>query len=619
MDSQLPAQLVVELTRQPSASNVFSTFADFMYQLYDGLQHVSILVLPQEINHHQHTVNAGTGSGPSASARAQPAGAPKSKGGAPAPKQQQQQHQQQPADALPGTPSAPGPPSHRAPPARFCSAAAQPPLDWSNCCVFSLVRGRAHIVQEAPGWPVACTSGYHATAVAQDTVEAEDYAVSGPHFADWGALRDAGCRSMAAAPLLVGGRPVAALCMASSEPGAFSRRDLMRAVAAAVAPYCHHLRYITRRAEMQRVVSDLITPIAAQMAHQKSGRLARLGCSVQEAPAQAGPSQGLSSSSPGLSVCVGPAEGRRQQLQHLQQQQQQQHLLQADSGGGGGARPRLRGSSGQGVGGGKAGGREAKARDAQRARGDGAPRAPAPSMGAWHEQVAEPGASDALSRRPPPPGGGPAAGPLSPEADLEWGDFLFNLVSMCIVYAYFSKAAAAGESVAAVLLCMGVAVFDVLLLAMRWLCFEQYVSYGGMVLTVFQAYRAVVLPVANTWMTWSLLDKVDLVSPGYPLTALLGLATAACLIVGLQVRFFLHAPLQLASVLFAATSTREVCGPSVQPASSPRCMLLISALQLFLGFGLPGAIVWALEGRGGRVYMPHMQCKRVLMRPPGGC
>lgn len=60
--------------------------------------------------------------------------------------------------------------------------------------------------------------------------------------------------------------------------------------------------------------------------------------------------------------------------------------------------------------------------------------------------------------------------------------------------------------------------------------------YRGMVLAVFQAYRAIVLPVANTWMSWSLLNKMDLVSPGYPLTALLGVALVACLVAGMQVR-----------------------------------------------------------------------------------
>lgn len=51
----------------------------------------------------------------------------------------------------------------------------------------------------------------------------------------------------------------------------------------------------------------------------------------------------------------------------------------------------------------------------------------------------------------------------------DWLDFMFNLISMCIVYAYFSKAAGPHESITAVLLCMAVAAFDILLLLLRWL------------------------------------------------------------------------------------------------------------------------------------------------------
>jgi hypothetical protein len=55
--------------------------------------------------------------------------------------------------------------------------------------------------------------------------------------------------------------------------------------------------------------------------------------------------------------------------------------------------------------------------------------------------------------------------------DLNWPDFIFNLTSMCIVYMYFSKATEQRESIAAVLLCTAVAVFDITLLLMRWLWF----------------------------------------------------------------------------------------------------------------------------------------------------
>jgi hypothetical protein len=53
--------------------------------------------------------------------------------------------------------------------------------------------------------------------------------------------------------------------------------------------------------------------------------------------------------------------------------------------------------------------------------------------------------------------------------DLNWADFIFNLISMSIVYMYFSKANNQRESLAAVLLCTAVAAFDIAVLLMQWL------------------------------------------------------------------------------------------------------------------------------------------------------
>lgn len=83
----------------------------------------------------------------------------------------------------------------------------------------------------------------------------------------------------------------------------------------------------------------------------------------------------------------------------------------------------------------------------------------------------------------------------------------------------------------------------------------------------------------------------------------------------MQVRFFLHAPLQLASVLFAATSTPDLCGMLLQSTSSLRCIGLISGLQLTLGLLVPSVLVYFLESRSGRTFMPHMQAKRWLLSP----
>lgn len=64
------------------------------------------------------------------------------------------------------------------------------------------------------------------------------------------------------------------------------------------------------------------------------------------------------------------------------------------------------------------------------------------------------------------------------DSDLDWGDFFFNLISMCIVYAHFSDAAVAGKSHAAVIFSMAIAGVDIMLLMLRWLWRERFVSYG---------------------------------------------------------------------------------------------------------------------------------------------
>lgn len=55
-----------------------------------------------------------------------------------------------------------------------------------------------------------------------------------------------------------------------------------------------------------------------------------------------------------------------------------------------------------------------------------------------------------------------------------------------------------------------------------------------MLMTFLQAYRVVVLPVANTWMSWSMLHKMS-ITPSGPLIVLLGIVLVACIIMGLQV------------------------------------------------------------------------------------
>lgn len=203
---------------------------------------------------------------------------------------------------------------------------------------------------------------------------------------------------------------------------------------------------------------------------------------------------------------------------------------------------------------------------------------------------------------------------LYSDPDLDWGDFIFNLISMCIVYAYFSDAAVGGESQAAVG-AVSIAAVDIILLALRWLWYEQHLSYGGAIFQMFHVYRLVVLPVANTWMGWSLLSKLG-VRPGPIAVTALAIAFVGLLAAGLRVRALLHAPLQLASVVFSAASTPQVCDKAfgVEPTGL-RCMAAVSLMQFTVGVLLPSIMIHIVDLRvsTAKHYLPHVQAKRVLM------
>lgn len=230
------------------------------------------------------------------------------------------------------------------------------------------------------------------------------------------------------------------------------------------------------------------------------------------------------------------------------------------------------------------------------------------------------------------------------EPALDWADLLCNLVSVALVYAYFSRALR-GEGLVAVLVCMGMAAFDAALLGLRCCTPRRvYVRAGGVLVGLQTAYRAVVLPAANSWMCWSLLRRAGVPTSWPVYGALVGLLLAF-LVAGLQARY-LHAPLHLAAVLVAAISSQDLCqallpsvvgsrdtGHDVAGGGSDgdrnitavsssggqltlRCASLAAAVQLSIGLVLPGMLLRVIEGPIHRSVLPHMQVRR-LPPPPG--
>ena len=79
-----------------------------------------------------------------------------------------------------------------------------------------------------------------------------------------------------------------------------------------------------------------------------------------------------------------------------------------------------------------------------------------------------------------------------------------------------------------------------------------------------------------------------------------------CLIF-MQVRFFWHVPLQLASIVLAAGGAPHICRALQANASGTACLSLVTALQMLMGLAVPSFLTFLLDFRISSGYMPHVQ------------
>lgn len=99
--------------------------------------------------------------------------------------------------------------------------------------------------------------------------------VQGPHFVDWQHFSTEGACSMAAVPVISQGTPVAALTVSSAVPSALPCDETLNLLAALVAPHVHRLKYTSRHMEVERLVQQILTPLAAELSVQQ-GRFKRV-------------------------------------------------------------------------------------------------------------------------------------------------------------------------------------------------------------------------------------------------------------------------------------------------------------------------------------------------------
>lgn len=79
---------------------------------------------------------------------------------------------------------------------------------------------------------------------------------------------------MTCVPVYCWKQPVAVLTMASRDGGAFDSTDSMVLLSALLAPFVQTMDFTTRRAEMERLVHNVLTPLAAELS-VRQGRCVR--------------------------------------------------------------------------------------------------------------------------------------------------------------------------------------------------------------------------------------------------------------------------------------------------------------------------------------------------------
>eukprot|EP01025_Chloroclados_australasicus_P023062 TRINITY_DN23537_c0_g3_i1.p1 TRINITY_DN23537_c0_g3~~TRINITY_DN23537_c0_g3_i1.p1 ORF type:complete len:644 (-),score=74.39 TRINITY_DN23537_c0_g3_i1:180-2111(-) len=452
--------------------------------------------------------------------------------------------------------------------------------DWSNSCIYTLSSERGPLIQSQPEWPMTCSSSYYAVKVANDLIITQDYSSKGPHFMDWAHIKsNEGGVSMATIPITFWEYPIAVLRLGSKCEGAFDDEEGLRMLVAVLAPYVHYLDYSTCQKEMERLVNDILTPLAAELSIQQ-GRFKRL---------------------PNLSgddiLCLESEQNSKVKM-FMATSKTIRTVDSVDSASSFSCSPI----------------QSISKKKSQQAR----MLVPVEHRGAYYPK--KPLNVNGSSNGKQPGIGSHATQdhdnyPSMAEQDVEWSDFCFNLVSVCLVYAYFSKNGVGNglgqESPWGMVVCALVAFLDIAIIMLRFMYNEELILGGQIVMAILQMYRALLLPMANTWMSWNLVNRME-IAPSFTLMFLLGLTLLMLMFLGVQIRFLLNAPLQLASVLFAALISGDFCPlVGIKDPESTRCLHVIMVIQMLLGLLVPSILLQFYNNYFPRSMLPHVSIRRV--------
>lgn len=146
-------------------------------------------------------------------------------------------------------------------------------------------------------------------------------------------------------------------------------------------------------------------------------------------------------------------------------------------------------------------------------------------------------------------------------------------------------------------------------------CRSDQCASAGVLLCAFQLYRVLLLPFANTWMLWSLLDKLAVPIPTALLASLAALL-ATCYRLSMRHRALMHVPVQLVAMGLSAAGAARCCPAQRQGAVAVGCAGGTLAVQVALSALVPAVIAEMAQASAPRTFLPHVQAKRSLFQPP---
>eukprot|EP00210_Caulerpa_lentillifera_P007591 g7249.t3 len=205
------------------------------------------------------------------------------------------------------------------------------------------------------------------------------------------------------------------------------------------------------------------------------------------------------------------------------------------------------------------------------------------------------------------------------EQSINWGDCILTIVNLLFVYVYLNKVAVRGHSWMALFLCIGVWIFEFILLQIIYLLLGQSGNQGPFIVGICQIYRVIVIPVANTWMAWRVLDHLEL-QPDSQHILLLSLCLLICILLGSRFRFLLQVPIQMLSIILAAISTPDICHRFVPISVYPFiCIGIVITFQVCVAYLIPTLLARNFESLQKNPEMsfrncpclPHMQTEHV--------